>query len=174
MAGKAPEAYRSISEAAAQSNLPAHVLRFWESKFAQLKPMKRAGGRRLYRPQDVQLLKGLRRLLYEEGFTIKGAQKYLRDHGVAQVCALGEGEGDLLEPTPAAASLSPSHEAAAAADADAPPLFAHAGAQPPSARGADTTLTDAQRARVQSVLSEAQTAADKLDAVLDEWRSIRR
>lgn len=100
MAGKSPDAYRTISEAAEQADLPAHVLRFWESKFAQLKPIKRNGGRRLYRPQDIQLLKGLRRLLYEEGFTIKGAQKYLRDHGVAAVAALGAGEGGVQTETP--------------------------------------------------------------------------
>ena len=93
MSQKSPGAYRTISEAAEESGLPAHVLRFWESKFTQLKPLKRKGGRRLYRPQDIALLKGLRRLLYEEGLTIKGAQKYLKDHGVAEVAALGEGEG---------------------------------------------------------------------------------
>lgn len=91
MTEKSADAYRTISEAGEEAGLPAHVLRFWESKFTQLKPVKRAGGRRLYRPQDVQLLKGLRRLLYEEGYTIKGAQKYLKDHGVAHVSGLGEG-----------------------------------------------------------------------------------
>ncbi|TGY87873.1 MerR family transcriptional regulator [Marinicauda algicola] len=100
MAEKSPDAYRTISEAAEEADLPAHVLRFWESKFSQLKPIKRNGGRRLYRPQDVQLLKGLRRLLYEEGFTIKGAQKYLRDHGVASVAELGAGEGGVQPEAP--------------------------------------------------------------------------
>jgi len=95
MTDKSPDAYRTISEAGEEAGLPAHVLRFWEGKFPQLKPVKRAGGRRLYRPGDISLLKGLRRLLYEEGYTIKGAQKYLRDHGVAHVCKLGESEGAL-------------------------------------------------------------------------------
>lgn len=88
---KSADAYRTISEAAAEVDLPTHVLRFWETKFTQLKPVKHKGGRRLYRPQDVALLKGLRRLLYAEGYTIKGAQKYLRDHGVAAVAALADG-----------------------------------------------------------------------------------
>ena len=89
---KSPDAYRTISEAADEADLPAHVLRFWETKFSQLRPVKRAGGRRFYRPQDVSLLKGLKHLLYEEGLTIKGAQKYLKDNSVAAVVSIGEGE----------------------------------------------------------------------------------
>ena len=94
MSKKSPDAYRTISEAGAETELPSHVLRFWEGKFSQLKPMKRAGGRRFYRPQDIQLLKGLKRLLYEEGYTIKGAQKYLREHGVAHVAGLADPSND--------------------------------------------------------------------------------
>lgn len=93
MADKSPDAYRSISEAASELDLPAHVLRFWESKFPQLKPVKRAGGRRFYRPGDIALLRGIKRLLYEDGFTIKGAQKYVREQGVAAVGALTTDEG---------------------------------------------------------------------------------
>jgi DNA-binding transcriptional MerR regulator len=89
---KAPDAYRTISEAAEALDLPAHVLRFWESRFSQIKPVKRAGGRRFYRPGDLQLLRGIRALLYEQGYTIKGAQKYLREHGVAAVSALADGQ----------------------------------------------------------------------------------
>lgn len=100
MAEKSPDAYRTISEAGAEAGLPAHVLRFWESKFTQLKPIKRAGGRRLYRPQDILLLKGLRRLLYEEGYTIKGAQKYLKEHGVAHVSGLGDAAAPVDRPAP--------------------------------------------------------------------------
>ena len=92
MSEKSPDAYRTISEAGEEAGLPPHVLRFWESKFAQLKPVKRAGGRRMYRRQDVLLLKGLRRLLYDDGYTIKGAQKYLREHGVAAVASLADAE----------------------------------------------------------------------------------
>lgn len=72
---KSPDAFRTISEAADELDLPQHVLRFWETRFSQIKPLKRGGGRRYYRPDDVQLLRGIRYLLYDEGFTIKGVQK---------------------------------------------------------------------------------------------------
>jgi DNA-binding transcriptional MerR regulator len=78
---KAPEAFRTISEVADELDVPKHVLRFWEAKFAQLKPMKRGGGRRYYRPEDVALLRGIRFLLYNDGYTIRGVQKILREHG---------------------------------------------------------------------------------------------
>ncbi|MFN3578717.1 MAG: MerR family transcriptional regulator, partial [Tabrizicola sp.] len=85
---KSPEAFRTISEVAEQLDVPAHVLRFWESRFPQIKPVKRAGGRRYYRPSDVALLTGIKRLLHEQGLTIRGVQKILRDHGVRQVAGL--------------------------------------------------------------------------------------
>ena len=78
---KAPEAFRTISEVADELEVPKHVLRFWEAKFSQLKPMKRGGGRRYYRPEDVALLRGIRFLLYNDGYTIRGVQKILREHG---------------------------------------------------------------------------------------------
>jgi len=78
---KAPEAFRTISEVADELEVPKHVLRFWEAKFAHLKPMKRGGGRRYYRPEDVALLRGIRFLLYNDGYTIRGVQKILREHG---------------------------------------------------------------------------------------------
>jgi len=78
---KAPEAFRTISEVADELEVPKHVLRFWEAKFAHLKPMKRGGGRRYYRPEDVALLRGIRFLLYDDGYTIRGVQKILREHG---------------------------------------------------------------------------------------------
>ena len=78
---KAPEAFRTISEVADELSVPKHVLRFWEAKFTQLKPMKRGGGRRYYRPEDVALLRGIRFLLYDDGYTIRGVQKLLRENG---------------------------------------------------------------------------------------------
>jgi DNA-binding transcriptional MerR regulator len=78
---KAPDAFRSISEVADELDLPQHVLRFWESRFHDIKPMKRGGGRRYYRPDDVNLLRGIRHLLYGEGYTIRGAQRILREQG---------------------------------------------------------------------------------------------
>lgn len=79
---KAPEAFRTISEVAVDLDLPQHVLRFWESRFRDIKPMKRGGGRRYYRPEDVTLLRGIRHLLYGEGYTIRGVQRILREQGV--------------------------------------------------------------------------------------------
>jgi DNA-binding transcriptional MerR regulator len=89
---KAPEAFRTISEVAEGLDVPQHVLRFWETRFTQIRPMKRGGGRRYYRPNDVDLLNGIRQLLYGEGYTIRGVQRILRDHGVAHVTAIGRGE----------------------------------------------------------------------------------
>jgi DNA-binding transcriptional MerR regulator len=88
---KAPDAFRTISEVAADLDVPQHVLRFWETRFAQIKPMKRSGGRRYYRPDDVDLLRGIRHLLYSEGYTIRGVQRILKEHGVKSVQGLTEG-----------------------------------------------------------------------------------
>lgn len=85
--GKSASAFRTISEVARELDVPQHVLRFWESKFAQVKPLKRGGGRRYYRPEDVELLRTIRALLYQEGYTIKGVQKLLRE---GQVNRAGE------------------------------------------------------------------------------------
>ena len=82
---KAPEAFRTISEVADEIDVPQHVLRFWESRFTQIRPMKRGGGRRFYRPEDVDLLRGVRHLLYGEGYTIRGVQRILREQGIAFV-----------------------------------------------------------------------------------------
>ena len=79
---KAPDAFRTISEVAEELDLPQHVLRFWETRFSQIRPMKRGGGRRYYRPDDVDLLRGIRHLLYGEGYTIRGVQRILKDHGI--------------------------------------------------------------------------------------------
>ncbi len=95
MNGKSPDAFRTISEVAEWLGVNAHVLRFWESKFTQIKPVKRAGGRRYYRRSDMELLGGIRRLLHEDGMTIKGAQKVLRERGVRAVCALSKPVDDI-------------------------------------------------------------------------------
>lgn len=91
MVEKSPDAFRTISEAADELKLPQHVLRFWETRFTTIKPLKRGGGRRYYRPEDVLLLKGIRHLLYDQGFTIKGVQKIIKDQGVRHVITLGNG-----------------------------------------------------------------------------------
>ncbi|MDO7659206.1 MAG: MerR family transcriptional regulator [Paracoccaceae bacterium] len=90
---KAPDAFRTISEAAQELDTAAHVLRFWETRFTQIKPIKRAGGRRFYRSNDMALLFGLKKILHHDGLSINGAQKLLREKGVKFVIALGEGHG---------------------------------------------------------------------------------
>ena len=88
---KAPDAFRTISEVADDLDIPQHVLRFWETRFTQIKPMKRSGGRRYYRPDDVDLLRGIRRLLYGEGYTIRGVQRILKENGIKAVQGLVDG-----------------------------------------------------------------------------------
>jgi DNA-binding transcriptional MerR regulator len=91
---KSPDAFRTISEVADHLDTPAHVLRFWESRFPQIKPVKRAGGRRYYRPTDVALLEGIKRLLHDEGLTIRGVQKILREQGIRFVAGTAEEPSD--------------------------------------------------------------------------------
>lgn len=86
---KGPEAFRTISEAADELSVPQHVLRFWETKFAFIRPMKRAGGRRFYRPSDIAVLRGVRRLLHDEGYTIKGVQRLHREEGLRRLVSAG-------------------------------------------------------------------------------------
>jgi len=104
MVEKSKNAFRTISEVSDLLDVPAHVLRFWESKFSQIKPVKRGGGRRYYRPNDIDLIRGIRDLLYTEGLTIKGVQKVLREKGIRHVTALGA-EGATLWDEPQDAEL---------------------------------------------------------------------
>lgn len=97
---KGPDAFRTISEAAAEVGAPQHVLRFWETKFPFITPVKRAGGRRFYRPQDVAVLQGVRRLLHDEGLTIKGVQRLHREQGLARIL------GDIDAPAAPSAPVS--------------------------------------------------------------------
>jgi len=85
---RAADAFRTISEVAEDLDLPQHVLRFWETRFTQIKPMKRGGGRRYYRPDDIELLRAIRHLLYGEGYTIRGVQRILKEQGAKAVIAL--------------------------------------------------------------------------------------
>lgn len=101
---KAKDAFRTISEVAEWLDTPTHVLRFWESKFSQIKPVKGAGGRRYYRPTDMDLLGGIKKLLHEDGLTIKGTQKLLREKGVKHVASLGL---SMTEPEPQAPPAPP-------------------------------------------------------------------
>lgn len=96
---KGPEAFRTISEAADELGVPQHVLRFWETKFSFIRPMKRAGGRRFYRPQDLAVLRGVRVLLHDDGYTIKGVQRLHKELGVKRLLTAGQGES-APEPIP--------------------------------------------------------------------------
>ena len=110
---KSAAAFRTISEVADELDIPPHVLRFWETKFSQIKPLKRGGGRRYYRPEDVELLRRIRELLYRDGYTIKGVQRLLRDTGAralaggALVADLPRGEASAAEAAPASSNVTP-------------------------------------------------------------------
>ena len=151
---KSPDAFRTISEAAEELDLPQHVLRFWETRFSTIKPLKRGGGRRYYRPEDVLLLKGIRHLLYDQGFTIKGVQRILKDQGIRYV--VGIGEGRVMEPiSPPPADDEPSFQAPPAprpthspeADYDEPPA-------PRLPSGAGKALSEKDREKLADVLRE--------------------
>ncbi|BCW89123.1 hypothetical protein sos41_22780 [Alphaproteobacteria bacterium SO-S41] len=132
---KSPDAFRTISEVSIDLDVPQHVLRFWEGKFAQIRPLKRGGGRRYYRPDDMDLLRGIQHLLYGDGYTIKGVQKLLREHGAKYVIAAGRRQPEPPKVKPATAPVA---EAAPQA-VEAPPLVA---APPPVRSDADAVPAD--------------------------------
>jgi DNA-binding transcriptional MerR regulator len=141
---KSPEAFRTISEAADELDLPQHVLRFWETRFSTIKPLKRGGGRRYYRPEDVLLLKGIRHLLYDQGFTIKGVQKILKDQGARHVAGIGNGGVAVPElPSPGidGEDIEDANELAADLTDDLPPAPA-------------LSLSDTDRERLNAVLRD--------------------
>ena len=121
MSEKAPEAFRTISEVADLLDIPQHVLRFWETRFSQIKPLKRGGGRRYYRPEDVDLLRGIRHLLYGEGYTIKGVQRILKDQGIRFVAAIWQEGAAPVPAAPAPAVSAPASISAPPAPVAAPP-----------------------------------------------------
>ncbi|MDY6924488.1 MAG: MerR family transcriptional regulator [Pseudomonadota bacterium] len=139
---KSPNAFRTISEAADEVGSPQHVLRFWETKFAFITPLKRAGGRRFYRPQDVVVLKAVKRLLHEEGLTIKGVQRLHREQGLKRLALYGDPDGLVpFEPEAGAATPAP------------PPVAA-------------AVSTDASAGRLRQLLPELEGARARLEAVL--------
>jgi DNA-binding transcriptional MerR regulator len=115
---KSAEAFRTISEVAEELDVQKHVLRFWEVKFPQIKPLKRGGGRRFYRPADVQLLSGIRALLHSDGYTIKGVQKILRENGIDFVKTRGQSKSP-----PKAAKRTPPNGKSASAKSASPPCL---------------------------------------------------
>jgi DNA-binding transcriptional MerR regulator len=172
---KSPDAFRTISEVADDLDVPQHVLRFWETRFSQIKPLKRGGGRRYYRPDDVDLLRGLKRLLYGEGYTIKGVQRILKERGPRHVIAIARGapiEAEMAEAPPAARSsqkpaairAEPSFAGPAAHDSQSPPL-AHAPAPAPRPDDAHV-LGEPERIAVRPVAG-GDTAARLRAALFD-------
>lgn len=134
---KGPDAFRTISEAADELNVPQHVLRFWETKFSFIRPMKRAGGRRFYRPQDIAVLRGVRALLHDAGYTIKGVQKLHKEQGLKRLLAAGE--GDLGGAGPQSADLG---------------LVGR-------------SLTSDERERLSEALEDLESAKQRLDSLLN-------
>jgi DNA-binding transcriptional MerR regulator len=150
--GKSADAFRTISEVAGDLDVPQHVLRFWETRFAQIKPLKRAGGRRYYRPEDIDLLRKIRELLYKHGYTIKGVQRLLRDQGL----------GELPVPPQVAAPLA---VASPSPPPPAPKPVALAQAPLAHAKAADLPLFDrgkADRGAVLATLTELEALATLL------------
>jgi len=138
---KSPEAFRSISEAATEVGVPQHVLRFWETKFAFVAPVKRAGGRRFYRPEDIDILKGVRRLLHEEGLTLKGVARLHKAQGIKRI--LGKEATETAPDAPVAEM----------------PIR-------PAAQPAPTGLSADQRQRLAEVLRDIEAAQSRLEAAL--------
>ena len=175
---KAPDAFRTISEVADELDIPQHVLRFWESRFTQIKPLKRAGGRRYYRPDDVDLLRGIRHLLYGEGYTIRGVQRILREQGgkfVQAVWQPGAAQpaaprktkrprgGRQLAPDEAARTLFGLLRAPSAPESrGAGPMSASADAAAPGSPAALLTSDDVRR--LQSALHELRECRRVIDA----------
>jgi DNA-binding transcriptional MerR regulator len=177
---KAPDAFRTISEVAQDLELPQHVLRFWETRFGQIKPMKRGGGRRYYRPEDVDLLRGIRLLLYGQGFTIRGVQRLLKDKGVAFVVSVGQTgavqtvtaiNGDDHEEAPPA-SLSLKIEAAAETvpeEQEVPaetPVISQPAMTSVQALPVTVSMPTDQRRRLEAALSDLIEAKDLLERAL--------
>jgi DNA-binding transcriptional MerR regulator len=175
---KAPDAFRTISEVAEEINVPQHVLRFWESRFTPIRPLKRGGGRRYYRPDDVDLLRGVRHLLYGEGYTIRGVQRILREEGLAFVQSVWRPGADLPLPEPEdseegegeTATLHPESEPLFFAESD-PPAEASAGRRreptivPPAQRAG---VSEEDRRKLQSALDELMACRQLIDAALAE------
>ena len=154
---KSAEAFRTISEVAAELDVPQHVLRFWESRFAQVKPTKRAGGRRYYRPEDVDLLRGIRTLLYADGYTIKGVQKLLRERGLRYVADVGR--KSVVTPPPAPKEAAPEKSPAILRFERAPERVPEPVAEP-----AAQSLADVEREKLEALLAELLEMKARLKA----------
>ena len=191
--GKGPDAFRTISEVAEELGLPQHVLRFWETRFPQIRPIKRGGGRRYYRPGDVELLRGVKQLLYGEGYTIRGVQRILREQGGRK---LAQSAGAAAQSAPAQPAVDPDVHAPRPAAPQEPPAADDDnfrrdppfGERPQAARSADerpgppgpddaSVAENAQSSVIRPRLTEPQkrrlaSAVEELNAcrrLLDGW-----
>ena len=171
---KAPDAFRTISEVAEEINVPQHVLRFWESRFAQIRPMKRGGGRRYYRPDDVDLLRGVRHLLYGTGYTIRGVQRILREEGIAFVQSVWQVGSEPPPPDEDGAGDDDAHDAArrsqerllrvlSPADSRSEPTLTSDDATEPSLR-----VTGEERRKLQTVLDDLIDCCRLIEAAVSE------
>jgi len=179
---KSPDAFRTISEVADELDVPQHVLRFWESRFPQIKPMKRAGGRRYYRPDDVDLLRGIRHLLYGEGYTIRGVQRILREQGPKFVQSVWQpgaaqpsaepgdetsDESEQLAPDQAARALFGLLKAPHAPESESAPAGASTEREP-AAVPSTPSLTHEHVRRLQSALHELRECRQLIDQALKD------
>ena len=171
---KAPDAFRTLSEVAEQLDVPQHVLRFWESRFREIRPMKRGGGRRYYRPDDLDLLRGIRHLLYGEGYTIRGVQRLLREQGVRFV-------QNVWQPGAPQPTRQPAEEDDAVAETEAAedaaalrlPLLRGAGGHE-RPQSSEDQHADAARAMAPSAGGLARKDVQKLQAALHVLTECRR
>jgi DNA-binding transcriptional MerR regulator len=162
---KSPEAFRTISEVSMELDVPQHVLRFWETRFAQIRPVKRAGGRRFYRPDDVALLRGIRSLLYSDGYTIKGVQKVLRDKGWRFVAEIGRGASGLVPWNDLEGAVADDAPVPAAPEERLHPNPAVAALMRAHADAAETVaMEEHKRVRLELLLAELLVLRDRLRA----------
>ncbi|MEX2035697.1 MAG: MerR family transcriptional regulator [Xanthobacteraceae bacterium] len=169
---KAPDAFRTISEVADDLDVPQHVQRFWESRFPQIKPMKRAGGRRYYRPDDVDLLRGIRHLLYGEGYTIRGVQRILREQGPKLVQAVWQ--PGATQPTAEPSEELPDEAERLAPDEAARTLFGLLKAPPAPTREPDPVTSEREPALSSSVPRLTHEHVRRLQSALHELRECRQ
>jgi DNA-binding transcriptional MerR regulator len=159
---KAPDAFRTISEVAQELDVPQHVLRFWESRFREIRPMKRGGGRRYYRPDDVDLLRGIRHLLYGEGYTIRGVQRLLREQGVRFV-------QNVWQPgAPQPTRQQPEGASGAAEDRDDEDAESFQAEEAAAPRAAHAGLPREDVQKLQTALRDLTECRRLLDVVLNE------
>jgi DNA-binding transcriptional MerR regulator len=164
-AGKSDAAFRTISEVSEALDVPQHVLRFWETKFAQVKPLKRAGGRRYYRPEDVALLRTIRDLLYRDGFTIKGAQKLLRESGPKRLITAAATGAVVAERASALLGV----DGAASTPPEEPKpeeSLGHSSAASPSANATSPASALGERAVLEGILKELEALRELVRARL--------